>query len=89
MSCPRSFDETTAIDAAMACFWARGHEATSVRELATSMGINGPSLYNAFGHKRALFVQALESYAECSMRGRLERLEGKHRSKAATAHFFG
>ena len=73
----------------MACFWARGYEATSVRELATSMGINGPSLYNAFGHKRALFVQALERYAECSMRNRLERLESEHRSKAAIAHFFG
>jgi hypothetical protein len=44
------------LDAAIACFWHRGYEATSVRDLADSMGISGPSLYNAFGDKRALFV---------------------------------
>ena len=57
---PREFDETTALDAAIACFWHRGYKATSVRDLADSMGISGPSLYNAFGDKRALFVAALE-----------------------------
>ena len=73
----------------MTCFWTRGYEATSVRDLAASMGINGPSLYNAFGHKRALFGQALERYAECSMRQRIGRLEREYRSKAAIVHFFG
>ena len=39
------------------CFWRRGYEATSVRDLAHSMGISGPSLYNAFGDKHELFVR--------------------------------
>ena len=60
-----------------------------MRDLAMSMGINGPSLYNAFGHKRALFVQALERYAECSMRQRIVRLEQEYRPQAAITQFFG
>lgn len=85
---PRAFDEEEAIDAAIACFWRHGLEATSVRDLAAEMGINGPSLYNAFGGKDALFVLALERYAARSMRERIERLERQHPPKAAIQLFF-
>ena len=54
----------------MKCFWHRGYEATSVRDLADKMGISGPSLYNAYGDKRALFVQALEHHPGLHRRGR-------------------
>ena len=53
-----------ALDAAIQCFWSRGYEATSVRDLADAMGIAGPSLYNTFGDKRTLYRQALEHYVE-------------------------
>jgi hypothetical protein len=36
---PREFDEASALDAAMDCFWKDGYEATSVRNLAARMGI--------------------------------------------------
>ena len=42
------------------------------------MGITGPSLYNAFGNKRTLFVQALERYGDHSMRRLNEHLERDH-----------
>lgn len=67
----KAFDEGQAIDAAVDCFWARGYEATSVRDLIEHMGIGGASLYNAYGDKRALFAMALERYANCSMRARI------------------
>jgi TetR/AcrR family transcriptional repressor of nem operon len=41
---PREFDEATALEAAMNCFWAQGYELTSVRDLAEQMGITGQSL---------------------------------------------
>jgi TetR/AcrR family transcriptional repressor of nem operon len=59
-----------------------------VRDLAVEMGINGPSLYNAFGDKHALFAQALERYAECSMRDRIQRLEGGRSPRNAIREFF-
>jgi len=83
----REFDEDHAIDAAVDCFWSRGYEATSVRDLADHMGIGGASLYNAFGGKRALFVRALERYANRSARERIARLEAGHRPKEAIRAF--
>jgi TetR/AcrR family transcriptional regulator, transcriptional repressor for nem operon len=83
----REFNEDKAIDAAVDCFWARGYEATSVRELADCMGISGASLYNAYGDKRTLFVTALERYADRSMRERVWRVERDHGPKAAIRAF--
>ncbi len=83
----KEFDEAKAIDGAVDCFWARGYEATSVRDLAERMGIGGASLYNAYGGKRALFVAALARYADRSMRERIARLEGDGRPKEAIRAF--
>jgi TetR/AcrR family transcriptional regulator, transcriptional repressor for nem operon len=87
MARPREFDETIALEAAIACFWRRGYEATSVRDLADSMGISGPSLYNAFGDKRALFVAALERYLDHSTRARIKRLQDTLPPKKAARRF--
>jgi TetR/AcrR family transcriptional repressor of nem operon len=83
----KAFDETRALDAAVDCFWLRGYEATSVRDLADAMGIGGTSLYNAYGDKRALFSRSLQRYAERSMRERIARLEASHRPKEAIRAF--
>jgi TetR/AcrR family transcriptional repressor of nem operon len=83
----KAFDEDRAIDAAVDCFWMRGYERTSVRDLAEAMGIGGASLYNAYGDKRALFARSLERYANRSMRERIARLEADHRPKEAMVAF--
>src|SRR6516164_1951048 len=87
MARPREFDQTTALDAAIACFWHRGYEATSVRDLADSMGISGPSLYNAFGDKRALFGPAFERFLDHSTGARIKRLEDSLPPKRAVRRF--
>ena len=83
----KAFDEDRAVDAAVDCFWLRGYEATSVRDLTDAMGIGGPSLYNAYGDKRALFSRSLRRYAERSMRDRIARMEATHRPKEAIRAF--
>ena len=88
MARAKEFDEDRAIDAAVDCFWLRGYEATSVRDLAQSMGIGGTSLYNAFGDKRALFALSLERYANRSMRERVRRLEASRQPREAIHAFF-
>lgn len=83
----KEFDEDRALDAAVECFWSRGYEATSVRDLAREMGIGGASLYNTFGGKRALFERVLERYANRSTRERIARLEANHRPREAIHAF--
>jgi TetR/AcrR family transcriptional repressor of nem operon len=83
----REFDEEHALDAAVDCFWQHGYGSTSVRDLADAMGIGGPSLYNAFGDKRALFKTSLERYANRSMRERIARLEARHQPREAIRAF--
>lgn len=59
---PREFDAGRALDAALLVFWRQGYEGTSIGDLTAAMGINGPSLYAAFGNKESLFRQALARY---------------------------
>lgn len=75
MARPRKFDEDTVLDAAVQCFWSRGYEATSIRDLIASTGLTGASLYNAFGDKRAFYQRALDHYVEGSIGGRIRRCE--------------
>jgi AcrR family transcriptional regulator len=48
----------------MTLFWQHGYEGTSVADLASTMGINPPSLYAAFGNKEDLFREAVRLYDE-------------------------
>src|SRR5438128_2813799 len=61
---PRSFDRETALEKAVMAFWEHGYEATSVSGLTHVMGIGAPSLYAAFGDKRALFEEVVTVYGE-------------------------
>jgi TetR/AcrR family transcriptional regulator, transcriptional repressor for nem operon len=86
MSRQREFDEAKVLDLAVDCFWRTGYEATSVRDLASRMGITGTSLYNAFEDKRSLVRRALEHYLDESTRRRLAAL-GSLPPKAAIRQF--
>jgi TetR/AcrR family transcriptional repressor of nem operon len=87
MARQREFDEATALEAAMACFWRRGYEATSMHELTASIGISGPSLYSAFGGKRPLFTAALERHFDQSPPGRASS-GWRHRGPRKTRRSF-
>jgi TetR/AcrR family transcriptional repressor of nem operon len=84
---PREFDEPSVLDAAMNCFWSKGYETTSVRDLADQMGITGASMYNAFGDKRSLYRRSLEYYLEQSVRERIRLYEGLAPLEAVKAFF--
>ncbi|WP_137993427.1 TetR/AcrR family transcriptional regulator [Streptomyces vilmorinianum] len=60
---PRSFDRDAALEKATMAFWKHGYETTSVADLTRAMGIGAPSLYAAFGDKKALFAEVVEVYA--------------------------
>jgi TetR/AcrR family transcriptional regulator, transcriptional repressor for nem operon len=87
MARPREFDEEIVLDAAVQCFWDRGYESTSVRDLVERTGITSASLYNAFGDKQALYKRALDHYVEESIVDRIRRCEGLAPREAISAFF--
>ena len=70
----KKFDPETVLRAAMEVFWARGYEAASLAELLAYMGISRKSMYDTFGNKQALFLKALEHYAQTNLRSIKEQL---------------
>ncbi|MEO8607293.1 MAG: TetR/AcrR family transcriptional regulator [Chloroflexota bacterium] len=48
----------------MRLFWRKGYAATSVEDLTETLGLSRSSLYDTFGDKRKLFLEALKLYSE-------------------------
>jgi AcrR family transcriptional regulator len=61
---PRAYDPQAALERATDVFWKTGYAGTSLDQIAAATGMNKPSLYAAFGDKRALYLGALEHYWE-------------------------
>ena len=59
---PRAFDEAEALNKAMLVFWRHGYETTSMAVLTEEMSMSAPSVYSAFGDKKALFLRSLDLY---------------------------
>ena len=59
---PRAFEAETALAQAMDVFWTDGFAATSLDDVSAATGLNRPSLYGAFGDKRALYLKAYDQY---------------------------
>jgi TetR/AcrR family transcriptional repressor of nem operon len=76
MARPREFDEQAVLDTATEHFWVNGYEATSMRDLAEGTGLTSPSLYNAFGDKRALYRLVLDRYVQSALVNCTEIFEG-------------
>ena len=64
MARQKEFDRDEVLHKAMEVFWARGYEGTSIQDLVKHMGINRQSIYDTFGDKHSLFLQALDRYRE-------------------------
>lgn len=58
----------------MLVFWSKGYAATSTHDLLHAMKIGRQSMYDTFGDKRRLYVEALERYQRESVSGHIKRL---------------
>lgn len=72
---PRAYDADAALAQAMTAFWRFGYSATSLDQLSDAMDMNRPSLYAAFGDKRALYLQTLDRYTERSKESIVKALD--------------
>jgi AcrR family transcriptional regulator len=59
---PRSFDTDEVLARARDAFWKYGYAGTSMDQLSAATGLHKPSLYGAFGDKKALYLAALDNY---------------------------
>ncbi|MCA7082713.1 TetR/AcrR family transcriptional regulator; helix-turn-helix transcriptional regulator [Cupriavidus sp. DB3] len=84
----RQFDESLALDKALALFWQKGYAATSMQELAEATGVQRGSLYNAYGDKETLFLRVFDVYRERFVSQMREALD-KPRLRDALRSFFG
>ncbi|WNV08358.1 TetR/AcrR family transcriptional regulator [Tardiphaga sp. 709] len=61
---PRAYEPDVAIGQALALFRKGGYAATSLDDLSEVTGMNRPSLYGAFGDKRALYIKSYQRYRD-------------------------
>src|SRR5262245_3761272 len=71
---PRAYDPETALQNVIEAFWRTGYSGTSLDDLSAATGMNRPSLYAAFGDKRALYLRALDHYWTLGHEGMREAL---------------
>src|SRR5260221_2847252 len=74
MARPREFDRDEALERAMSVFWSKGFTATSTSDLVEAMRIGRQSMYDSFGDKRALYLEALAHYQQQSVTAHIGRL---------------
>jgi len=61
---PRAYQPDVALGKALDLFRKDGFAATSLDDLSTATGMNRPSLYGAFGDKRALYIKSYQRYRD-------------------------
>ncbi|SDL42840.1 transcriptional regulator, TetR family [Franzmannia pantelleriensis] len=69
---PLAFSPDQTTNAAMQVFWSQGYDSASTRDLLDAMQISRSSLYQAYGNKEQLFLEALRRYRG-NLLDRLER----------------
>ena len=80
MARPREFDRDEALEQAIDAFSEHGYAGTSTDDLLRAMDLSRQSLYNAFGDKRSLYLEALRTYVAASVS---EHLQALNRSASA------
>lgn len=77
MARPQEFDTQQVLRKAMAVFWEKGYEASSLADLMAATALSKSSLYGSFGDKRDLFLAAFNVYRQDRKRDMIHLLSAK------------
>jgi AcrR family transcriptional regulator len=90
MARPKEFERDTALQGAIGVFAEHGYEGTSTDLLMRAMGINRQSMYDTFGDKWRLYLEALQRYVADSVSDQLRALNAASSAiKGLEAHLHG
>lgn len=84
----KEFDRQLVLEKAMDTFWQYGYEGTSVQALLKAMGLNRGSMYDTFGDKRSLFLEAIAHYEKQVVQEAIAKLEAPNAGKAEIINHF-
>lgn len=88
MARPRSFDKETVLTQVMTLFWEKGYGATSMMDIQNATGLKPGSLYDCFGDKHQLFLDAIGHYRNTVVRERLDKLASPGPARPRLEEFF-
>ncbi|MRN53491.1 TetR/AcrR family transcriptional regulator [Paenibacillus monticola] len=88
MARSKDFEVNIVLDKAMDLFWRQGYEKTSMQELVTHMGIHRRSMYDTFGDKHALYMEALDRYRDIQEKNIKIRIQPPISAKQAIRQMF-
>ncbi|HEY4351436.1 MAG TPA: TetR/AcrR family transcriptional regulator [Paraburkholderia sp.] len=86
MARPRKFDRDGALEQAIEAFSEHGYAGTSTEALIRAMNLSRQSLYNAFGDKRGLYLEALRTYMAASVSEHLQILDRSTSARQGIEH---
>lgn len=86
---PRQYDEDLALAAAAQVFWTKGFSATSLDDLSAAMGMNRPSIYRAFGDKKAIYRKALMQFCQAMDAAFARTMLAEDDLREALGRFYG
>jgi TetR/AcrR family transcriptional regulator, transcriptional repressor for nem operon len=89
MARPKEFEREMALRGAIGLFSEHGFEGTSTDALVKAMGINRQSMYDTFGDKWRLYLEALQSYVADSIGDQLRALNAAPSAMKGLEAFLG
>ena len=88
MARTREFDTDVVIARALDLFWREGYDGASLADLERETGVGRKGLYNTFGSKHGLFLEALTLYVSRAVELILAPLESASAGRAEIVHLF-
>lgn len=88
MARTQEFDREETLTKAMQVFWQKGYKATSMKDLVNKMGIQPGSIYNTFGDKHTLFIEAVKYYGDVITTNAIKTLRENGSPTANLKQFF-
>jgi len=88
MARTKEFDTDEVLGKAIALFWDKGYNGCSMQDVVEGLGLSRSSIYETFGDKRQLFLEALKKYQREGLEALKEEINNASDIRQALAKVF-